>query len=65
FIHYADQFRHGTWSDSVMSQMDQAVVAGHVAPGTQQAWVDAMSAKLRTVFPGINPSQWAISKIQN
>jgi len=62
FVHYADQFHHDAFPNSVMSGMDQAVANGNIPPGTQQAWIDAISAKMRIVFPGIRESEWAISK---
>jgi len=63
FVHYADQFHSGQWSDSLMSAMDKAIARGDVAAGTQQAWVDVLAAKLRVVFSGIKESDWAISKL--
>ncbi len=65
FVHYADQFHHETFSDSVMSGIDQAVASGNIPPGTQQTWIDTISAKMRIVFPGIPESEWAISKLKS
>jgi hypothetical protein len=65
FVHYADQFHGDPWPHSVMSAMDQAVARGDVPAGTQQAWIDAISAKLRIVFPGIKESDWAMSSMRS
>lgn len=65
FVHYADQFRHSTWDNSVMSAMDQAVARGDVPPPTLQAWIEAVGSKLRRVFPGIKEADWAISKYKS
>ncbi len=63
YVHHADQFHHDTFAKSVMFGMDQAVALGNILPGTQQAWIDALSSKMRIVFPGIKESEWAISKL--
>lgn len=59
-----DQFRHESFPNSIMSGMDQAVARGDIAPGTQQAWIEAISAKMRRVFPRIKESEWAISSLK-
>jgi hypothetical protein len=58
FVHYADQFRHESYPNSVMAAMGRAAASGEVAPGTQQAWFDALTDKMRIVFPGVRPSEW-------
>jgi hypothetical protein len=65
YVHFADQFHHQPFENSVMFGMDQAVAKGNIPPGTQQAWINAISAKLRIVFPGIQESEWAITKLKN
>jgi hypothetical protein len=64
FVHYADQFHHESFPNSVMANMDRAVANGDIPPGTEKAWIDAISAKMRIVFPGIPESEWAISSLK-
>jgi hypothetical protein len=64
FVRYADQFHHERFPDSVMHGMDQNVANGNVPQGTQQAWIDAISAKMRLVFPGIPEADWAITRLK-